>query len=97
MQRTGYPNPLTESLMNLKIPAAIRHATRLVRGGSLLEATRLIQRTLRGGDAPPEGEARRSDAATIEGTFHVVDGKSRAEESQFVTRSYSNAAGTREY
>ncbi|MGZ8209991.1 MAG: extracellular catalytic domain type 1 short-chain-length polyhydroxyalkanoate depolymerase [Burkholderiales bacterium] len=83
--------------MNLKIPPAIRHATRLVRGGSLVEATRLIQRTLRGGDAPPEGEARRSDAATVEGTFHVVDGKSRAAESRFITRSYSNTAGTREY
>ena len=38
--------------MNLKIPAAIFDATRLVREGHLTAATRAIQRALRGEPAP---------------------------------------------
>jgi poly(hydroxyalkanoate) depolymerase family esterase len=83
--------------MNLRIPTAILQATRLVRGGSLREATDLIQRTLRGAERPPEAYAARVDAPIIEGTFEVVDSEIRSKKGQFLTRSYSNAAGTREY
>ena len=85
--------------MNLKIPAGLLHATRLVRGGRLLEATDVIQRALRGGTtSPAEPGDVIADAAAIEGSYRVVDAAvpERAP-GEFVTRSYTNAAGTREY
>jgi poly(hydroxyalkanoate) depolymerase family esterase len=84
--------------MNLKIPDAIRHATRLVRAGSLLEATNAIQRALRGSAAPAVTDPPHVDAATtIEGTFRVVDAEARSTPGRFITRKYSNAAGVRQY
>jgi poly(hydroxyalkanoate) depolymerase family esterase len=82
------------NLMNLKLPTAILHATRLVRGGSLLDATQAIQRALHGGNAPPAAD---TGASTIEGSFRVVDVEPRSAQGQFITRTYSNAAGRREY
>jgi poly(hydroxyalkanoate) depolymerase family esterase len=84
-------------MINLKLPSAILNATRLVRGGSLLEATHLIQRTLRGDNTAREVQPQAADAATIEGTFRVVDVTARSGHGEFITRNYSNAAGTREY
>jgi poly(hydroxyalkanoate) depolymerase family esterase len=83
--------------MNLRIPPAILHATRLVRSGSLREATELIQRTLRGADRPPEADPAGGDTSTIEGTFEVIEPRNRPVKGQFITRSYSDAAGTRQY
>src|SRR5215212_12105226 len=88
---------LTKNMMNLKIPDAIVRATRLVRGGSLLEATKTIQRALRGGDVPVVADPPPADAATIDGTFHVVDAEPRSTAGRFVTRKFSNAAGARQY
>ena len=91
--------------MTLRMPTAILHATRLVRSGSLREATELIQRTLRGAHARPEAHPfrgsgttpHRVEAPTIEGTFEVVGSETAPASGQFITRSYSNGAGTREY
>jgi poly(hydroxyalkanoate) depolymerase family esterase len=41
--------------VNLKFPAGLVHATRLVRSGKLMEATSAIQRALRGGQPPVQG------------------------------------------
>lgn len=61
--------------MNARMNAAMLEAARLTRAGQLLEATEIIQRTLRTGDAPgsAENSARGgAEAAPIEGEFHVV-------------------------
>ena len=83
--------------MTLRMPSAILHATRLVRSGSLREATELIQRTLRNADPPPASEAANVDPTVIDGTFHRIDSEFAPAQGQFVTRSYSNAAGRRDY
>ena len=84
--------------MNLKIPAGLLHATRLVRGGKLMEATAAIQSALRGGEPAPAAEPTRAEVDAIEGFCRVVDEEpGTSERGVFVTRSYSNAAGTREY
>ena len=83
--------------MPLRMPTAILHATRLVRSGSLREATELIQRTLRGAHRRPEAHPHRADTRAIEGTFEVVGSETDSASGQFVTRSYSNGAGTRDY
>ena len=95
--------------MNLRIPAGLLHVTRLVRGGDLIGATEAIQRALRGGVPSPADEPRDTDDVPIEGQYRVVDANLPARApapfvkntpqtpSQFLTRSYANAAGTREY
>jgi poly(hydroxyalkanoate) depolymerase family esterase len=55
--------------MNLKMPAGILHATRLVRGGKLMEATAAIQRALAGRPRSTDD----LDATVIEGTPRVVN------------------------
>jgi poly(hydroxyalkanoate) depolymerase family esterase len=57
--------------MNMKIPAGLALATRLVRGGKLMEATDAIQRALRGLTSAPENDA--ADAAVIDGSYRMVD------------------------
>jgi len=98
-----------EKLMNLRIPAGLLHATRLVRGGDLIGATEAIQRALRGGVPAPADKPGDTDGVPIEGQYRVVDANPPARgpapfekatphtPSQFLTRSYTNAAGTREY
>src|SRR5688572_20577335 len=100
--------------MNLKIPLGLLHATRLVRGGRLLEATDAIQRALRGALAVPRPQPEHADGDVIEGACRVLTGTEEADAiersrrvldpetpqrapGEFVTRSYGNAAGTREY
>lgn len=88
--------------MNLKISEAILGATRLVRGGHLAEATHAIQRALQGRHGPaPASHGPQSpphDGDVIEGLFRVVDSSPPAKaRSQFATRSFMNAAGTRQY
>ena len=83
--------------MNLKIPAALLHATRLVGGGKLMEATEAIQRALRA-VASPADEPRDPHAVVIEGRYRVVDVEPPVHApGQFVSRTYTNAAGTRDY
>ncbi|HWI13925.1 MAG TPA: PHB depolymerase family esterase, partial [Burkholderiales bacterium] len=82
--------------MNLKIPAQLIHATRLVRSGKLFAATAVIQRALRG-DVPSSAEPRDAQDAT-DGPLHVVDARAPArEQGKFVGNSYTNSAGTRGY
>ena len=84
-------------LMNLKFPAGLRDATRLVRGGKLMEATAAIQRALRG-DVPATRDAPKMDSDVIEGSCRVIDTTAPTRRrGEFVSRRYSNAAGTREY
>ena len=84
--------------MNLKIPPGLLDATRLVRGGRLREATAVIQSVLRGEGAVAAAAARHAEADPIEGFCRVIDEVPRRQDpGQFVTRSYSNAAGTLHY
>ena len=48
----------------MKFPAGLMHATALVRGGNLIEATREIQRALQGGDAARQPSDARFTTAT---------------------------------
>src|SRR5688572_21055113 len=82
--------------MNLRIPAGLMHATRLVRDGKLMEATGAIQRALRG-DRAAMPEADDADAIAIEGFARVVVEAPGRTGGEFITRSHTNAAGTREY
>jgi poly(hydroxyalkanoate) depolymerase family esterase len=100
--------------MNMKIPAGLAAATRLVRGGKLMEATDAIQRALRGLTGAPETDA--AEATVIDGSYRVIDeptlqprgldhrarraGAPAAparERGEFIARSYTNAAGARDY
>ena len=84
--------------MNLKIPVGLLEATRLVRGGKIREATAAIQSALRGGGAAPAAEPEYAAGDPIEGFCRVVDERPRRQDrGQFVTGSYSNAAGARQY
>ena len=71
--------------MNLKIPSGLLDATRLVRGGKLMEATAAIQRALKGGAQSPahEGRAPARDPAPEQGRMPTGD--------------FTNSAGTRSY
>ena len=57
--------------MNLKLPARLMNATRLVRRGKLMEATAAIQRMLGAGVSSAQHED--SDTAVIDGTAERVD------------------------
>ncbi len=57
--------------MNARLHAGMLEATRLTRAGQLLEATAIIQRTLRGVLAPEP--AAGAAEAPIEGDFRVID------------------------
>jgi poly(hydroxyalkanoate) depolymerase family esterase len=98
--------------MNMKIPAGLLQATRLVRDGKLIEATDAIQRALR--SLAPTAAAGEDSASVIEGSCCVVEpGPGRGarelardgaadraparEDGEFITRTYANAAGSREY
>lgn len=61
--------------MNEGMHAGMLEATRLTRAGQLLEATALIQRTLRGQLAPDVAAdtTSRTTDAPLEGTFRVID------------------------
>ena len=60
--------------MNDHLLAGMAEATRLTRAGQLAEATRIIQRTLRGEPAPNVSRAEPGSADTpIEGEFRVID------------------------
>ena len=87
--------------MTLKISADLMSATRLVREGHLMEATRAIQRALQGGATPRSEGVPYVPAlhdAVIDGDFHVVDIEPAVQTpGSFVTRSHTGAAGTREY
>lgn len=70
--------------MNLKIPADLAHATRLVRSGNLMEATYAIQRALSGGlPASQHAPAPARDPVPEQG--------------RVLTGTFANAAGTRSY
>ncbi|MGZ9066135.1 MAG: extracellular catalytic domain type 1 short-chain-length polyhydroxyalkanoate depolymerase [Burkholderiales bacterium] len=56
----------------MKIPAGVLEATRLVRGGKLMEATAVIQRAL-GGQPSTAMEASDSNTAVIEGSWRVIE------------------------
>ena len=58
--------------MNDHMQAGMAEATRLTRAGRLVEATRIIQRTLKGEPAPGVSRAE-PNSAPIEGEFRVVD------------------------
>jgi poly(hydroxyalkanoate) depolymerase family esterase len=95
----------------LKIPNGLLHATRLVRAGNLAAATEAIQRALRGDAAPPaaaddaeviEGSFRVVAPAADVGrkaapAARAPDPTPVSRPDRFVTRTYANAAGTREY
>ena len=103
--------------MNLKIPAGLLDATRLVRGGKLMEATAAIQRVLRAHWPSPaatdggpgmviEGSASLVDPEPVPGRaaannerFAAASPPARAprEDGRFVTDTYTNRAGTRDY
>lgn len=84
--------------MTLRILPGLLNATRLVRGGRLLEATAAIQSSLRGGAASAGAQSRDPGAEPIEGFCRVVDEtRETRERGRFVTRSYANAAGARDY
>src|SRR2546421_863122 len=60
--------------MNVRMQAGRAEAPRLTRTGRLAEATKSIQRTLRGEPAPDVSRAEPNSADTpIEGEFRVVD------------------------
>src|SRR5438046_3658569 len=60
--------------MNDHMQAGMAEATRLTRAGRLVEATRIIQRTLKGEPAPGVSSVEPDSADTpIEGEFRVVD------------------------
>ena len=60
--------------MNDQMRIGMRDATRLTRAGRLLEATAIIQRTLRGLAPDRGGDATGQPAdEAIEGTFRVID------------------------
>jgi poly(hydroxyalkanoate) depolymerase family esterase len=69
--------------MNLKIPAGLAHATRLVRSGNLMEATYAIQRALGGPLASQYGPAPARDPSPEQG--------------RVLTGTFANGAGTRSY
>ena len=84
--------------MNLKILPGLVNATRLVRGGKLMEATAAIQSALRGDVVASAAQREQADTDPIEGFCRVIDEpRRRPDRGQFVTRSYANAAGTRHY
>ena len=95
--------------MNLRLPASLVHATRLVRGGDLMGATEAIQRALRGDVRSPPDKPGDTGDIPIEGQYEVIDESTSVRApapfektpsnapSQFLTRTYTNAAGTREY
>jgi len=87
--------------MNLKIHPAILEATRLVRNGSVLEATKAIQRALSApaaaDDVVSADHPQTADVATIEGAFRVIDPEARSGTGSFRERTYSKAGGIRDY
>lgn len=84
--------------MNLRVPSAILDATRLVRLGNVLEATRLIQRTLQSPARPHDVLRPHFDHEALEGSFRVIDAPSSRERgARFLASSYSNASGTMDY
>jgi poly(hydroxyalkanoate) depolymerase family esterase len=84
--------------MTFSILPGLLEATRLVRGGKLLEATAAIQSSLRRGAPAAAARSRDPAAEPIEGFCRVIDeGRETRERGRLVTRSYANAAGTREY
>ena len=109
LQHPAISAPYLKELMTLRIPAGLMHATRLVRGGDLIGATAAIQRALRGEAPAPAHKTTDTDDVPIEGQFRVVDVNLPAPPpvpfvkitphtpGQFLTRSHTNAAGTREY
>jgi poly(hydroxyalkanoate) depolymerase family esterase len=71
--------------VNVKFPAGLVQATRLVRSGQLMEATAAIQRALRGGHSPAQPAGARPSPAGAPGQEH------------FRTGTFTNGAGTRRY
>jgi len=70
--------------VNLKFPAGLLQASRLVRSGNLMEATAAIQRALRGG-RPPAQEASTAAPDSVRQKGRVLAG------------AFTNSAGTRAY
>jgi poly(hydroxyalkanoate) depolymerase family esterase len=84
--------------MNLKIPAGILDATRLVRQGQLSAATQAIQLALRGDAGAHAAYAPGEHDTVIDGDFRIVsDAPPVQAQGRFITKSCTNAAGTREY
>lgn len=69
--------------MNLKFPADLMHATRLVRSGNLMQATSAIQRMLRGAQPAQEGVRPARDPVP--------------EQHRMLPGAFTNGAGTRSY
>ena len=82
--------------MNLRIPARLFHATRLVRSGRLIDAAAAIRRALRN-DAHSSSEPSSARGA-INDTRRVIEPIAPVlERGQCVRSAYTNAAGTRGY
>ena len=84
--------------MNLKILPSLVNATRLVRGGKLMEATAVIQSALRGDLAHRAPEPENGEADPIEGFCRVLDEprerpRERPDRGQFITRKLSRSPG----
>jgi poly(hydroxyalkanoate) depolymerase family esterase len=69
--------------VNLKIPPALMHATRLVHSGNLMQATSAIQRALRGAQSAREGLRPARDSVP--------------EQHGMLTGVFTNSVGTRSY
>ncbi len=113
MHPSGRKRHKGKNPLNLKIPAGLLGATRLVRGGKLMEATAAIQRALGIGASPGSPNAD-SETDAIEGSSRRVVGDARParaaaraldkagvapspERGRFVSHNYTNEAGTRAY
>ena len=96
--------------MTLPLPADLREATLLTKAGQLNEATAALQRMLAGGTPGPEaGRSARHSAPTIDGVATATEAKPTAlafrtrnsgaplNGGEFLSRSFSNQAGSRAY
>jgi hypothetical protein len=78
--------------MNFALPPGMIEATRLTREGRLAEATALLQRLLRGEEGPDPAPAHPRQGPIID-----MDPEPPPQGGRFLARSFSGAAGRRDY